>query len=963
MLFPYFDIFKIFSQYPLLILIIGAIAYYALIHAKGETSRGLSQRAPTATKSESSPPSGGDLGLRLKTRLEELYFEKKISLDLMNDLLSLLKGSPLPVGPSPLAPSPAPAQPVVRPPAPLGTCATHSAPLRIESPSVKVEDSSGQKIKTLLLTGFTMVVLATYLFVRSYWEQIPNGLKFSALLVATIGAYLAGQKLRSQKRMPKTAETLAGLGVTGLLFCVYAFNSLMLANPIPLRTAWLIGFALMAAAAAGTLTTFATNGMGLLFALATVAAIQVARIPLGLSVQGGLLSMSLGIFGLAVIAIAVPWAEVRRALLAVVHGVAALIALTFALQGFFWTAPSQWVAASSLAVLAGLFILESRQIEATWAYPAGFCLMGAALLLLHQLGVPSYQFGLYFIPAAMLAIGRAWTFERQGRKALAQPYFHLSQVAMAGSLLSVSAIFRDASGYSFSLACLTIAAAVIAYGVMGFLYRSPFFTIAGALSILYLAAVAIFRFDMAFEWALLLLGGIGFAMGTVGLLMSETWDEQLRQPLGMLGIGVLSLTLVALAGRWADLWWFQRELSLTIPAQQLTPALWVAGLGTAAYLLLARLQRQALLVYPALASVSLFYLLLLQKLAQPIDAWHLSWILPVTLGMSYALELGGSKTLARVFAVWGEALFGLLAILLIAGVPNSAPGSWVAWLALFSFLPSLYFGRGEGVACAVAAAYLTHWLTFTRVPHDHALAAYAVQLVFVNSIVLFVRAGLTLLRPQTNVNPLRAAVAFFALVSLLGSLTDMSVAWQVYLAHGVLALLASLVLYEGRYLGVGTTLLLLTYELFIQHQYVSTTEAFTLPAGFFLLVWGFVQRDEEGIRDGLYMLGQLVLFAPSFIYSLPEVWGSHGLYLAATSLAVFLFGLQFRQRALVLVAGSAMLLNGVVQSRIVLRAIPRWVALAFSGGLLVSLGAIFEFRREWVNRVHGKLRTGLAALK
>lgn len=894
---------------------------------------------------------------KLRAKIEELYYAKRIDTDAMNELLRSLEGAPSrPRGPAPFREVPLPldrplASPAVSS-APTSAAPRQPSPIYFEPEKV----DTNQNIKTLLLSGSAMVILATYLFVRSYWSAIPDGVKFLALVLATAGVYSAGRVLWAKQKMSKTAETFIGLGISCLLFCVYAFNVLMLAKPMSSRMAWMLGSVAVALGAGLTLSAVRTFSMGLLLATGVTGALWLGPSALSWSPQAGLLAAALGVLALTLLAAVLSSEETRKGLLMVTDLSGLFVGVGLVSHGFFWREPSLWGAIGAVLVVGVSCAIQARKFSAVFAYPAGISFIATVILLLHQLGVPSHQFGLYLIPSAVMAGVRAWFLEKSGRQELAAPYFQLSQLTIVLSIGTVLRIFQAPDLFSFPLALAILLVAIAGYIVMGTLYRSPFFTFAAVGTLLLLSGVNVFHYHLSFDSACLVFFVVGFSSALISLALPKQLDQQVSGPMNVTGVASFTLALFALGGAWADQWLTGGNIRLLSSPEQVSASLWVAGLGALGYLLLARVHRLVALVYPALASASLFCLLLLHRLSVPIDVWHVSWIVPAVMAVYYLCHALDYKDFGRCFALWGEVAFVLVSLGIL--LTNPAQGLTACVLLLVSFAPALLIGSADLVACAVAAAYLSHFMWVK----PGSPANYALQLVLMNSAVVFVRGLLTYFRPQVDVRPLRVAAVLFAGVSLCLSIFDSSISWQVFLAHGILGTLASLFLYEGRYLGFATSLFLGAYELYLSHIGVTSVEARWMPAGLFFLTWGVIRRDHSE-RDLLYLVGQLLLYLPSFFASLSQPWGIHGMYVGGASLAVMIFGLQFRQRLLVLGGCGMMLMNGVVQSREILKAIPRWLVLATSGGLLVSLGAIFEFRREWIGQMRESVKRGIGSLQ
>lgn len=922
----------IYSGQSLILLLLFAVAAFIVVLS-------VLRPGPSSIKPGPRPLPAVPKGVmeRLRSRLEELYFEKRISIDILKELVGIMEGSP--------APRMNIATPLT-PPTPL----TSQTPLPSKStPRVAEEKKSTHNIKMLLFSGAAMFTFAAYLFVRTYWTVIPDAFKFLAIVGITVALYATGLKLWKAGRVPKTAETLLLLGITCVFFCVYGFNHLMLHGTLTAGMTSMLGFIAMATVAIVTLAAAPTGLVAGLFGLSVVLAIGSADIAFQWSTPQHLFFQSVGCVGLLSTAVLFSWnAACIRSIRWIINLTAVGVVVTAAAQGFFWAEPDMISPILTFVVLGGVMAIQARLYNTEFAYPAGLAFMAAFAMLLHQLHVPTYRFGLFFIPGAFLAVWRAWTFKQSGRRELGDAYLHLAQLAIGGSLLSVTTIFGPGAPLSYPFAVMILVMGMGAYGALTMLYKTSAYAYASGLTLLYLAGISVFHYDVSLEWSF-------FVFAAVGMLLAMTR----LTPFLHLGIATLSLSLCGIAGRWGSVWLDGGQVLLAPTPSALNAGLAVTALGALGYLFIGRFHRQIAFVYPALASISLFYLFALQKLGLAVDLWHVSWLVPMLMSGFYALQASGRERLARCFVAWAQVASIPLAIgILNTGTPQAF---WAAGLMLVSFLPAIWMGRIDYVTMAVLSIYLTHYAWFHQThPAGQALATYALQLLFVNAAVIFMRAWLTVSQPRINVLPLRIAALFFAAVSLSLSLLDTGIAWRVYLAHGLLGILASIFLYEGRYLGVGTTLFLLAYELFLGHQNVEFREAYSIPAGLYVLAWGYVQRADRGIRDGLYILAQLILYLPSLGLSLSESWELHGIYLGIVSLGVFLFGLHQENRVLTMGGCGMMLTNGVIQSWGVLRAIPRWIYLAATGSLLLGLGALFEFKREWLQQTRSRWNKALS---
>jgi hypothetical protein len=409
----------------------------------------------------------------------------------------------------------------------------------------------------------------------------------------------------------------------------------------------------------------------------------------------------------------------------------------------------------------------------------------------------------------------------------------------------------------------------------------------------------------------------------------------------------MSLSLAVTAGHWAEPILSGKAAHSGLPPEQLSTALVVALLGALAYAAVGWFRKRSEFLYPALASATLAYVFILEKLSVAVDPLTVSWVVAASLGACYVLDIIDWEKPSRCFAVWGEVFAAVVAVWSLSSPAATAlPAVTVCLLA---FLPGLWVGRMDLVAGAVMGGYLLHWLWFDKTAHGKA-ADYAMQLLLVNCVMVAVRTLLSTLRPAASVDPFRVLVAAFSALSLLLVVTDADTAWQLYSAYGVLALVVSLVHYDGKHLWGGAALLLCGYEFFLSASHVTQTEAYTVPPALFLLVCGHMLEGETKQRreqqDALFVAGQLVLYLPSFVQALDETWQLHGVFVGMASLALVLWGMTCKKKSLTTLSLLVMLVNAGVQSRQMFYAIPRWAYLALGGLTLVGLGGMFEFKSD-----------------
>jgi len=891
----------------------------------------------------------------VRLKLEDLYHQGKIAKETLEDLFtSFQMWSTKPLQPTVGSPSLA-----------ASIMATSSSvketPLSVESkpqekisvpPSDLLQKPSGffssENIKTMLVSGCALFIFSAYLFVRSYWEHIPAVVKFFSLVIATIGIHFGGKTLIGKRETPKTSETLLTLATLLVPFNFYAGNYLLLDGAFSAYASWAFGAAAMCLAGIYTASFLATTAIGTIIGLGFMGSFVFGSLALPLTPQSQYLVMAVGTLLLLVMGLIVEMKEdIQNGLRYVVNGACALIVLGLVSNGLFLDTANHLGTVAALLIIAGAFAIEARTVGYAFAYGAGLCFAAAMAVFLHHLNVPTYKYGLFFVPAAILATLRAWTFERQGKKELAAPYFHLGQLAIAGSLFAITPYlaFYVESGFVTLLTILVLA--TTAYALNGILFKSPVFTYLGGTVVLFLSWTCTWRYDLPFTEAVLVMSGVGSLFVLAGLIGGSKFDDLLGQPISIVGLGSVTACLALLAGKWGLPFLQDGTLQTRLVAGQLTSAIQVGGLGVIAYGLVAVVRKQAALVFPALASATLTYFFFLERISVPINLLNTSWIVLVSMAMSYGAHAVGWKQISRCFAVWGEMVFGVILVSGLASRPDTAlPALLVCLVAL---LPGLLTNKTDVVTCFLSAVYAAHYVWFRGTMAgvwEEKMFAYGAQLLVLNCSVVFGRTLISAWRPGHNVFPYRVFALTFSCISLLMVIHDKANAWQIYLAYGVLALIVSMVHYEGRFKQVGSTLLLISYELFLWSQNVRLTEAYSVPAGMYLLVCGYFVSGNRDLRNVLYGAAQVVLYLPSFSKAVNETWEMHGVFLGVESLALMLFGIHQRNKCLTFGSLFVLLGNGVVQSFQFLTAIPRWLYLALGGTTLVGLGGLFEFQRE-----------------
>ncbi|NEC65721.1 hypothetical protein G3I41_13875, partial [Streptomyces sp. SID9727] len=142
---------------------------------------------------------------------------------------------------------------------------------------------------------------------------------------------------------------------------------------------------------------------------------------------------------------------------------------------------------------------------------------------------------------------------------------------------------------------------------------------------------------------------------------------------------------------------------------------------------------------------------------------------------------------------------------------------------------------------------------------------------------------------------------------------------------------------------------------------VSAPEAYTLPVTVPALVVGVLRRrrDPSASSWAAYGAGLAVTLVPSLGAAWTDPDWARPLLLGVAALGVTLVGARLRLQALLVLGGAVLALDAlhelapyVVQ---VAGALPRWVAPALAGVLLLAVGATYEKRLRDARRLREAL--------
>jgi hypothetical protein len=807
---------------------------------------------------------------------------------------------------------------------------------------------SSTSVNLMLLTGTALFIFSVYLFVRSYWEAIPPQAKLLGLNVLTLLIYGAGYHLVSKKRIPRTAKTLIFLGLAMLPFNVYAANVLVLNSALSINLSWTIGSALMLLGGLATISIVPAMPVGALIGLSVEGLCYFGALAYAWPSQGALAALAAGAAILLMFVAGMKSNEnIRVGIFYVVVGAACYDLIRMGTFGFFIHETTQIYSVINLSAMGVVFAILARGWDSKFAYAAGVFFLGAGAMLMRHLQVPVYEYGYCFVPTGFVALLRAWTFERAHRSNLARPYFWLGQMALLVAVLCVAPVFSMSRDINVLSMMLILGATTSVYAVAGAFYKNPFFSYASGLVIFYVMALLVWQQNMDFSAGTLYFSMLACGMVAAGSIGQSVNDKQVGFPLTAMGLFSLTVAMSLMAGRLGDQLYTTGRLIDIMPADQLRAGLWTGCLSAIAYVLVAAFRKRVVLLYPALFSVTWVYVCGLQVMQVPLTLFTAGWIVVASMAVSYLLRSIKYQPAARCFGLWAE----MAALFIASGalyVPTPLALSAVL-LCTLAFIPALSFGDEDQVTSFLLGVYLSHYLWFLQ-SATHALpngiAQYSLQLVALNIGVVFLRTLVSRFKPENPVNPYRLVAFMFSIISGVLSLNDFNIAWQVYLAYGILAVAVSLVHYEGRYLHVGAILLLISAELFFAAQKVHYIELYTLPPAVFLLWAGFQQRGVPETRDFLYGVALVLLYLPSSVESMREAWAWHGIFLGIASLLVMLMGMHQRSRLLTFASAFVLVANGFIQSRQFFLTVPRWFYLGSGGLTLISLGGLFEFQRD-----------------
>ncbi len=795
------------------------------------------------------------------------------------------------------APGPGPAAPQYPPPhtpagARAGAPASFAPPFAPSVPPVRTR--SAQNV--LLILGGLLLTIAAIAFTLVSWGQMGIGGR-SAVLTAVTVAALAAPAMLLRRGLSSTAEAIGALASVLMVLDAYALHG------VAVPEAGALGYA--AAASAVLAVLWAAYGLLL----------DRLRLPLPLAVVGAQLPLVLW-----------AWAEEADALVFAV-ALLATAALDCAIALWFKGVAVRVTACAGLWVTGGSGLLVALVKSLSAEGPAGAVVPGVLLLA-----------------GAVIALAGA----RRAPVALAGAaglVAGLAAVAAVGGVLAAGV----AGGWAVpvylvcgGLLLLGVRAPLGRPAVRGLVWAAGSVT---AASVLYSATpVAVVLVGPVAQlgrlWSGTPGGGVRGALGATDL----PWQQMAAAP-------VVLLTVAAALGAAYRSWegvvrWAGPALSPG-PVCRTAAATWAVVVGWA-----------GLTVLPPALNVSYTAAVSLQSMLVAV-------VLTLALG---ALRRGMTSV---AVTAWVCASVGAVGVALLSlGAEPATYAVFGALLLMFAGAAtaldapedpsrSAVFGTVQAVvACAAVVCAAVLAVAFGA---SMGLAVYEAAPVLL--VVPAVTAGLgARLKGHAVALPLELTGGAVGLAAVVAALGDPPFLALVLALCGVLA--AGTALRPERREAAGytaTALFVLASWVRLSASGVSSPEAYTLPVTVPALVIGVLRRRRDPAASSwtAYGAGLAVTLVPALFAAWGDPHWLRPLVLGVAALVITLLGARLRLQALLVLGGVVLALDAlhelapyVVQ---VVGAMPRWVAPALAGVLLLAVGATYEKRLRDARRLREAL--------
>ncbi len=791
------------------------------------------------------------------------------------------------------APAPLPAAPYAPPfPPPPGRAAAPSAPFGPPAPPVR--SRSAQNV--LLTLGGLLLTIAAIAFTLVSWGQMGIGGR-SAVLTAVTVAALSAPAMLLRRGLSSTAEAIGALAAVLMVLDAYALHRVALPETDGL------GYAAGASAVLAVL--WAAYGLLL----------DRLRLPLPLAVAGAQLPLVL-------------WAWAVEADASVFAGaLLATAALDCAIAVRWKGVGVRATACAGLWVTGGAGLLVALVLSLSAEGPADAVVPGALLLA----GAVIALAGARRAPVALAVAGGA--------------------VAGLAAVAAVGGVPGAAVSGGWAVPVYLVCGALLPLGARVPLVRPAGRGLVGAAGAVTAASVLF----SAAPVAVVLVGPVT----QLGRVWSGTPDEGVRGALGATGLPwpemvaapVVLLMVAAVLGAAYRSW--ERVVRWAVPVFSPGPA-WRGAAGAGAVVL----------------------------------GWAGLTVLPPALDFSYPVAVSVQSVLAAgVLALAVGALRrGRTGVALTAWVCGSVGAVGVALLSLgsepvtyavFGMLLLVFGGGAAALDAPQGPSRSTAWVTVQAVVACAAVVCAAVLAVAAGAslgLAAYEAAPLLLVVPALTAGlgawlkgravavPVEATGGAVGLAAVLMALDDRPFLALVLSLCGVLAAATALRPERRPVAGyLATALFVLASWVRLSASGVSSPEAYTLPVTVPALVVGVLRRRRDPAASSwtAYGAGLAVTLVPSLFAAWVDPHWPRPLLLGVAALVVTLVGARLRLQALLVLGGAVLALDAlhelapyVVQ---VVGAMPRWVAPALAGVLLLAVGATYEKRLRDARRLKDAL--------
>jgi hypothetical protein len=310
----------------------------------------------------------------------------------------------------------------------------------------------------------------------------------------------------------------------------------------------------------------------------------------------------------------------------------------------------------------------------------------------------------------------------------------------------------------------------------------------------------------------------------------------------------------------------------------------------------------------------------------------------------------------------------------LAAERMSAPESDVARVAvavLTAVAAMLALPSDRMTAAVLAAGCLMAAYLMRRTDETAACAAFCFPLAFAGLVwsaatvagvdaqfraipVLLVLGGLSIWRPQVELEVASAFVGLVTSVAAIGAAVDSDVARAVHLTVAGVLVTASAILHADRRLLAwpGGVLLAAATWVRLYDIGVHVPEAYTLPSALALVAVGSwrLRRDDGTATLTVLAPGLALATVPSLVAMLDAPYSLRALVLGAACLVLVLAGVSLRWSAPLGVGAAVGTLLVLRELAPYAADVPTWLTIGISGAVLLAVGITWESRLNDVRR-------------